>query len=48
MPMLLRGPDDVSVGHLLPTPRQGRVRLELLSEHGSVIGHGEATAEIVA
>jgi AcrR family transcriptional regulator len=32
----------------LPTPRQGRVRLELLSEHGSVIGHGEATAEILA
>jgi AcrR family transcriptional regulator len=32
-----------------PTPlaRRGRVRLELVSDDGELIGHGEATAEIV-
>ena len=29
-----------------PVARQGRLRLELVSEEGSVIGQGEATAEI--
>jgi len=31
-----------------PVARQGRLRLELLSQEGSVIGKGEATAEILA
>ncbi len=31
-----------------PTPREGRLRLELISDQGEVIGHGEATAEISA
>ena len=31
-----------------PVARQGRLRLELVSEEGSVIGAGEATAEILA
>jgi AcrR family transcriptional regulator len=31
-----------------PIARHGRVRLELVSEAGEVIGHGEATAEIRA
>lgn len=30
-----------------PIARQGRLRLELVSEEGSVIGQGEATAEIL-
>jgi AcrR family transcriptional regulator len=30
-----------------PVARQGRLRLELVSEEGSVIGQGEATAEIL-
>jgi hypothetical protein len=29
-------------------PRQGRLRLELLSAEGSIVGRGEATAEILA
>ena len=31
-----------------PVARHGHVRLELVSEAGEVIGHGEATAEILA
>jgi hypothetical protein len=30
-----------------PVARQGRLRLELVSKEGSVIGRGEATAEIL-
>jgi AcrR family transcriptional regulator len=31
-----------------PAARQGRVRLELVSDEGNIIGRGEATAEILA
>jgi hypothetical protein len=31
-----------------PLPRHGRIRLELVSDDGDLIGQGEATAEIVA
>ena len=30
-----------------PLARQGRVRIDLVSDEGNVVGHGEATAEIV-
>ena len=30
-----------------PLARQGRVRIDLVSDEGDVVGHGEATAEIV-
>src|SRR5947209_65893 len=31
-----------------PAAREGRLRLELVSEEGNIIGHGEATAQIRA